>query len=71
MTAAGEPQWDEIVSAWGHAYTLSRDPGQFPDEPCAACRRDGFGTIRAASPAVLLDAIKDDAIARPFTGDAA
>jgi hypothetical protein len=63
---------EAIVRFWGHAYTFSHDPGTCPGEPYAARRKDGQGTIRAATPALLLDAIKDDAAARPFTtGDTA
>jgi hypothetical protein len=41
---------------------------QFPDKPYAAHRTDGRGTTRAATPALLLDAIKDDdARTRPLT----
>ena len=66
MGMSEDPQWEEIARFWGTAYTFSNDPGQFPDQPCAAHRIDGNGTVRAASAADLLDAIKDDAAARPF-----
>jgi hypothetical protein len=62
---------EAIVRFWGHAYTFSHHPDTYPDEPYAASRKDGNGTSRAATPALLLDAIKDDAAARPFTPDAA
>jgi hypothetical protein len=67
------PELEATVKFWGHACTFSHDPGHFPASPYAAHRKDGQGTIRAATPALLLDAIKDDAEARPFTttGDAA
>jgi len=55
-----------IAQFWGHAYTFSHDPEDHPEKPYSAHRRDGQGTIRAATPALLLDAIKDDAAARPF-----
>ena len=73
MTSATDaPELEAVVKFWGHAYTFSHDPGTCPGKPYAARRRDGQGTIRAATPALLLDAIKDDAGARPLTtGDAA
>ena len=73
MTSATDaPELESIVRFWGHAYTFSHDPGTCPGKPYAARRRDGQGTIRAATPALLLDAIKDDAAARPLTtGDTA
>ena len=55
---------------WGHAYTFEHDPGARSNERYAAYRRDGQGVIRAASPAALLDAVKDDIAARPFPLDA-
>jgi hypothetical protein len=68
MTSATDaPELETIERFWGHAYTFSNDPADYPDEPYAARRRDGQGTIRAATQALLLDAIKDDAAARPFT----
>jgi hypothetical protein len=75
-SATDAPELQAIVRFWGHAYTFSHDPGTCPGtcpgKPYAARRRDGQGTIRAATPALLLDAIKDDAAARPLTtGDAA
>ena len=67
MTSTIDAQeWEPIVKVWGTAYAFSHDPGGHPCEPYAARRRDGKGTIRAASRARLLDAIKDDASARPF-----
>jgi hypothetical protein len=51
---------DNIARFWGHAYTLHHDPGDHPAEPYSADRKDGKGTVRAATPALLLDAIKDD-----------
>jgi hypothetical protein len=72
MTSTSDaPELEAIVRFWGHAYTFSHDPAQDPAKPYAARRKDGQGTIRAATPADLLDAIKDDAATRPFTGDAA
>jgi hypothetical protein len=65
-SATDAPELETIARFWGHAYTLSHDPGTHPAEPYAACRRDEQGTIRAATPALLLDAIKDDAATRPF-----
>ncbi|MGH3408049.1 MAG: hypothetical protein ACRDRJ_36945 [Streptosporangiaceae bacterium] len=70
-SATGAPELEAITRFWGHAYTLSHDPGTCPGKPYAARRNDGKGTIRAATPAHLLDAIKDDAAARPFTPDPA
>lgn len=61
------PELENIVRFWGHAYTFSHDPDADPGKPYTATRRDGQGTLRAATPALLLDAIKDDAAARPFT----
>jgi hypothetical protein len=66
-----EPELEAIVKFWGHAYTFGHDPDTHPGDPYTARRKDGQGTIRAATPALLLDAIKDDHRARPFTtGDA-
>ena len=65
-SATDAPELENIVRFWGHAYTFSHDPDADPGKPYAAARRDGQGTIRAATPALLLDAIKDDAAARPF-----
>jgi hypothetical protein len=70
-SATDAPELEAIVKFWGHAYTFSHDPRAHPDKPYAAHRKDGQGTIRAATPALLLDAIKDDANARPFTPGAA
>jgi hypothetical protein len=68
MTSTADAQeWDQILKVWGTAYTFSHDPGQHPAEAYAAHRTDGKGTLRAPTPARLLDAIKDDAAARPFT----
>jgi hypothetical protein len=68
MTSPTDPtELEAIVRFWGHACTFSHDPDQHPDQPYSAHRKDGQGTIRAATPALLLDAIKDDANARPFT----
>jgi hypothetical protein len=67
MTSAIDAQeWEPIVKVWGTAYTFSHDSGGHSCEPYAACRKDGMGSVRAASLAELLDAIKDDAAARPF-----
>ena len=72
MTSATDAtELEAIVRFWGHAYTFSHDPDQHPDKPYSAHRKGGQGTIRAATPALLLDAIKDDANARPFTPGAA
>jgi hypothetical protein len=55
------PELESIVRFWGHKYTFSHDPNAYQDKPYAAHRKDGTGTLRAATPALLLDAIKDDA----------
>lgn len=68
--ATDASELEAIERFWGHAYTFSHDPGTCPGKPYAARRHDGKGTIRAANPALLLDAIKDDAAARPITQDA-
>jgi len=68
-SATDEPELEAIVKFWGHAYTFSHRPDIYPAKPYAARRKDGQGTIRAATPALLLDAIKDDAAARPNTGN--
>jgi hypothetical protein len=70
-SAADAPELEAIARFWGHAYTFSRHHDDHPHEPYAARRKDGKGTIRAATPAHLLDAIKDDAAARPLTPDPA
>lgn len=64
-------QWEAIVRCWHTVYTFSHDHDGHPDEPLAAHRMDGQGTLRAATPAALLDAIKDDAASRPFAPAAA
>jgi hypothetical protein len=52
---------DAIVGQWGNAYTFSYDPRTHSETPHTAQRRDGTSrTLRDASPASLLDAIKDD-----------
>ena len=52
--------------------TGKADPARSASADRAAHRKDGQGTIRAATPPLLLDAIKDDAGTRPFTsGDTA
>jgi hypothetical protein len=66
-SATDAPELETIIRFWGHAYTFSHDPAADPGKPYAAHRKDGKGTVRAATPALLLDAIKDDAAARPFT----
>jgi hypothetical protein len=66
-SAPDVPELEAIARFWGHAYTFSHDPGTCPGKPYTARRKDGKGTIRAATLALLLDAIKDDAAARPFT----
>jgi hypothetical protein len=70
-SAAGVTELETIARFWGHAYTFSHDPGTCPCKPYAARRKDGKGTIRAAAPALLLDAIKDAAATRPVTPDPA
>jgi len=70
-SATGTPGLEDIERFWGHAYTFSHDPSTCPGKPYAARRKDRKGTIRAATPAHLLDAIKDDAGTRPFTPDPA
>lgn len=70
-SATDAPELEAVVKFWGHAYTFSHDPGEYPDKPCAARRKDGQGTIRAATLALLLDAIKDDLATRPCTPDPA
>jgi hypothetical protein len=57
---------EAIIRFWRDTYSFSFDPARFPDQPYAAQRIGRQRTIRAASPALLLDAIKDDdARARP------
>jgi hypothetical protein len=64
MTAATGNMWDEIVRTWGHAYTLSHDPDAIRGERYAARPLGTDTALNAATPAALLDAIKDDAAAR-------
>jgi hypothetical protein len=59
-------QLKAIAEFWGYAYTFSYDDADHPDEPHGAHRRDGNGTLRAGTPAMLLDAIKDDMALRPY-----
>jgi hypothetical protein len=70
-TTASDPQqtqaWEAIIRTWGHAHTFSHDPDDHPGQPYAAHPKDGNGTLRAATPALLLDAIKDNARTRPHT----
>jgi hypothetical protein len=70
-SATDAPELEAIVRFWGHAYTFSHDPDAHPGKPHAAHRKDRPGTLRAATLALLLDAIKDDLATRPFTPDAA
>ncbi|HEX3963080.1 MAG TPA: hypothetical protein VHZ03_41675 [Trebonia sp.] len=70
MTATTGSEWDEIVTTWGHAYTLVHDPDAPPDERYTARPLRADTTLRAATPAALLDAIKDDAAARAFAAKA-
>ena len=72
MTAtAGTPSWEEIARTWGARFSFSYDPEEHPEEPHAATRKDGKGTVRAATHAELLDQIKDDLTNRPFDQDPA
>ncbi len=59
-SATDAPDLERIVRFWGHKYTFSHDPREHPDEPYAAHRKNGTGTLRAATPPLLLDAVKDD-----------
>jgi hypothetical protein len=65
-SATDAPELEAIARFWGHAYTFSYHPDDHPDEPYDANRKDGHGTTRAATPALLLDAIKDDAGTHPI-----
>jgi len=57
---------ETIIRFWRDVYTFSLDLAEFPEEPYAAHRIGRQRTIRAATPALLLDAIKDDnAATRP------
>lgn len=56
-----------IIRFWGHNYTITHDPDTHPGKPYTAHRKDRQPAIRAATPALLLDAIKDDTTTRPFT----
>jgi hypothetical protein len=70
MTATtGSHQWDEIIRTWGHAYTLRHDPLAPASEQYTARPLGTNATLRAETPAALLDAIKDDAAARAFATD--
>jgi hypothetical protein len=61
MSTTEAHELDAIAGFWGNAYTFSYHPDTHPDKPHAAQRRDGTGgPLRAATPAGLLDAIKDD-----------
>ena len=62
-SATDAPELDAITEFWGHAYTFSHHPGEYPDKPYAAQPKRGAATLRAATPALLLDAIKDDQVA--------
>jgi len=66
-SATDAPDLEAIVRFWGHAYTFSHHPGEYPDKPYAAHPKRGEATLRAATPALLLDAIKDDQVARKGT----
>jgi hypothetical protein len=50
---------EKAEQSWGDKYAFSHDPDDH-DQPYAARRRDGQVTLRAATPALLLDAVKDD-----------
>ena len=56
-----------ISEFWGYTYTFSYADASHPDKPHGAHRVDGNGTLRAATPALLLDAIKDDMALHPHT----
>jgi hypothetical protein len=59
---------DEIARVWGDKYTFSHDPDGHPDEPYAAHRKGGDGTVRAATPVQLLAEVKEHARLRLFEG---
>jgi hypothetical protein len=67
MTATTGNEWDEIARTWGHAYTLRYDPLAPASKQYTAQPLGAGTTLRAETPAALLDAIKDDAAARAFT----
>jgi hypothetical protein len=69
MTATTGNEWDEIIRTWGHAYTLRNDPLAPANERYTARPLGTDATLRAETPAALLDAIKDDAAARAFATD--
>jgi hypothetical protein len=61
MSTTDAQELDAVIRYWGNAYTFSYNPRTHPDEPHAAQRRDGTSApLHAATPAKLLDAIKDD-----------
>jgi hypothetical protein len=51
VTTTSDPQdtqaWEAIIRTWGHAHTFSHNPDDHPDQPYAARRKDGNGTLRA------------------------
>jgi hypothetical protein len=48
-------QWD-----WGSAYDFARDDTPGNPEPYTAVRKDGKGTLTAANPGTLRDAVLRD-----------
>lgn len=59
-SATDDPELETVVRFWGHAYTFEYDPAGHPEKPYAAHPRQGGDALRAATSALLLDAVKDD-----------
>jgi hypothetical protein len=59
-------QWD-----WDSAYDFTRDDDPGNPQPYTAARKDGKGTLAAADPETLRDAVLRDYLARPIPRDIA
>ena len=69
MTSATDPAWNAIIATWGHAYTFRHDPSAALGKQYTARPVGADDLLDAATPAKLLDAIKDHASARALTTD--
>ncbi|WP_300603450.1 hypothetical protein [Trebonia sp.] len=59
-------RWD-----WGSAYDFARDDNPVNPQPYTAVRKDGKGTLTAADPDTLRDAVLGDYLARSVPREAA
>jgi hypothetical protein len=59
---------DQVTRVWGDKYSFSHDPDGHPEEPYAARWKGGEDVVRAATPALLLDEVKEHARLHLFEG---